>query len=214
MTRIRVLLERWQYNIATITELIAETAVACSIIACGDAAEEEPPPLLMTDEYMYERFGIIPDYAPYIDEQTAEYSRKINELRKENERLIAENEKLRHSVGNSDESSSKGEAKSLGEFEATFYTAFCPTGCIGVTATGIDVSNTIYHEGKRIIAVDPSVIPLGTHVKVILENGDSFEATAQDTGGDIKGGRIDILVESREEAYRLGRQSAKVEAIE
>src|SRR5699024_7291610 len=98
-------------------------------------------------------------------------------------------------------------------FEATFYTAFCPTGCTGITATGVDVSNTIYHKGKRIIAVDPSVIPLGSHVKVTLEDGTSFEATALDVGGVIKGNRIDILVASRDEAYRLGRQTVKVEII-
>jgi len=102
------------------------------------------------------------------------------------------------------------QTRNLGEFEATFYTAFCPTGCTGITATGIDVRNTIYHEGKRVIAVDPNVIPLGSNVKVTLANGDSFEATAQDVGGAIKGNRIDILVASRDEAYRLGRQSVKV----
>jgi len=105
------------------------------------------------------------------------------------------------------------QTRNLGEFEATFYTAFCPTGCTGITATGIDVRDTIYHEGKRIIAVDPNVVPLGSTVKVTLANGDSFEATAQDVGGAIKGNRIDILVASRNEAYRLGRQSAKVEVI-
>lgn len=99
----------------------------------------------------------------------------------------------------------------LGEFEATFYTAFCPSGCTGITATGINVQNTIYHAGKRIIAVDPNVIPLGSHVRVTLEDGTSFEATALDVGGDIRGDRIDILVKTREEAYRLGRQKVRVE---
>lgn len=101
----------------------------------------------------------------------------------------------------------------LGEFEATFYTAFCPTGCTGITATGIDVRNTIYYEGKRIIAVDPNVIPLGSTVKVALANGDSFEAVAGDTGGAIKGRRIDVLVASRDEAYRLGRMAVEIELL-
>src|SRR5690554_4109901 len=106
------------------------------------------------------------------------------------------------------------QTRNLGEFEATFYTAFCPTGCTGITATGIDVRNTIYHEGKRVIAVDPNVIPIGSPVRVTLANGDSFEAVAGDTGGAIKGRRIDVLVATRDEAYRLGRMSAKVEIIE
>ena len=188
----------------------------------------------MTDEYIFERLGVVmppPDYAPYIDEQTAEYERKLNELREEVndyqdeiKTLEKANKELRDSVNNSDKPADEGTTESissggedkgteLGEFDATFYTAFCPTGCTGITATGVDVSNTIYHEGKRIIAVDPNVIPLGTHVKVTLENGDSFEATAQDTGGDVKGGRIDILVESRDEARRLGRQTAEITKV-
>lgn len=98
--------------------------------------------------------------------------------------------------------------------EATAYTAFCDTGCIGITATGVDVSNTIYHEGKRIIAVNPSQIPLGSTVNVTLSDGSSFEATAQDTGGDIVNGRIDLLVESTEEAMQFGRQEVSIEVVE
>src|SRR5690625_2973503 len=96
--------------------------------------------------------------------------------------------------------------------EATFYTAGCE-GCSGITATGIDVRQSLYHEGKRVIAVDPSVIPLGSTVRVTLGNGDSFEEIAGDTGGAIKGSRIDVLVASKVEARRLGRQSATVEII-
>ena len=99
--------------------------------------------------------------------------------------------------------------------EATFYTAFCPTGCIGVTATGYDVSQTIYSpEGYRVIAVDPSQIPLNSIVEVSLADGQTFKAKAMDTGGDVKGARIDVLVADRDEAYRLGRQQASVKIIE
>lgn len=177
------------------------------MLACGGADEEKPPPTLRSLDDIYAEIGLTStEAAPYKDEQTAEYMRIINELRKENERLIAENNELRLSDGDT-------KTKHLGEFEATFYTAFCPTGCTGITAMGIDVRNTIYYEGKRIIAVDPKVIPLGSVVKVTLANGDSFEAVAGDTGGAIKGRSIDVLVASRDEAYKLGRMSAKVEII-
>lgn len=96
--------------------------------------------------------------------------------------------------------------------EATAYTAHCDTGCTGVTATGIDVTGDIYHEGKRVIAVDPTQIPLGSTVRV-KAGGETFEAVAEDTGGNVGHGRIDILVESTEEALRFGRQSATVEII-
>jgi len=170
--------------------------------------------------------GKTPKHAPYKDEQTAELERKliakdneITTLEKEVKRLENENKTLLNRADNSGLDSGEG-ANAMesvnetagGTFEATYYSAFCPTGCTGVTATGIDVSNSIYHEGKRIIAVDPSVIPLGAIVKVTTPN-ESFEAVAADTGGDIKGKRIDILVESTEKAYSLGRHDVKVEVL-
>src|SRR5690606_582994 len=72
------------------------------------------------------------------------------------------------------------------EVVATFYTARCE-GCTGITKTGVDVRNTIYTpDGYLVIATDPAVIPLGSIVKVTLENGKSFEAKAVDIGGAIK----------------------------
>lgn len=99
-------------------------------------------------------------------------------------------------------------------FTATAYVAFCDSGCTGVTATGIDVSNTIYtSDGLRIIAVDPSLIPLGSIVQVTLADGSKFNARAEDTGGAIKGRIIDVLVADRDDAYRLGRQNVRVHVI-
>lgn len=92
--------------------------------------------------------------------------------------------------------------------EATFYTAFCAEGCGGVTASGLDVSNTIYHGVRRIIAVDPNYIKLGSTGTLTLSTGQTYRVTAQDTGGAIKGARIDLLVASESEANRLGRQPA------
>ena len=96
--------------------------------------------------------------------------------------------------------------------EATFYTAECD-GCSGITKLGYDVRRTIYVNGYRVIAVDPTVIPLGSIVRVDLADGQSFEAIAGDVGGAIKGARIDVLVASKTEAYRLGRQQVSVEII-
>jgi 3D (Asp-Asp-Asp) domain-containing protein len=99
-------------------------------------------------------------------------------------------------------------------FEATAYVALCDTGCIGITKTGIDVRNTTTHEGKRIIAVDPSVIPLGSSVEIRLADGTTFEATAQDTGGVIRGNRLDLLVSTEDLAWQFGRQTVEVRIIE
>ncbi|MFL6977051.1 3D domain-containing protein [Bacillus inaquosorum] len=98
-------------------------------------------------------------------------------------------------------------------FEASAYTADCPEGCSGVTSTGIDVTGTIYHAGKRIIAVDPSVIALGSTVEIKQADGTTFEAVAQDTGGAIKGAKIDVLVARETDAVQFGRQSVQVRVI-
>jgi 3D (Asp-Asp-Asp) domain-containing protein len=95
-------------------------------------------------------------------------------------------------------------------FEATAYTAFCNSGCSGVTKTGLDVSNTTQHGGRTIIAVDPAVIPLGSKVSIRLADGRVIEGTAQDTGGDIRGKRIDVLVGSEGQAREFGRQSVQI----
>lgn len=110
------------------------------------------------------------------------------------------------SRGNKSEATSK-------VFEATFYTAYCNTGCTGVTATGFDVRETIYVDGLRVIAVDKSVIPLYSLVRVTLADGTSFNAIAGDTGGAIKGYKIDVLVSSKDEARKLGRQKVAVKVL-
>ncbi|MCC8352526.1 3D domain-containing protein [Bacillus sp. AF23] len=98
-------------------------------------------------------------------------------------------------------------------FEASAYTADCPEGCSGVTATGIDVTGTIYHAGKRIIAVDPSVIALGSTVEIKQADGTTFKAVASDVGGAIKGAKIDVLVARETDAVQFGRQSVQVRII-
>lgn len=86
--------------------------------------------------------------------------------------------------------------------EATAYTPYC-AGCSGITATGIDVRS---NPNQKVIAVDPSVIPLGS--KVYVEG--YGEAIAGDTGGAIKGNKIDLLMPTQEQAIQFGRQSVQI----
>ncbi|MDO4173228.1 MAG: 3D domain-containing protein [Eubacteriales bacterium] len=63
------------------------------------------------------------------------------------------------------------------------------------------------------IAVDPSVIPLGTKLYITSADGTSWiygEAVAADTGGAIKGNRIDLYFNTESECNSFGRRSAKV----
>lgn len=63
------------------------------------------------------------------------------------------------------------------------------------------------------IAVDPSVIPLGSKLYVVSDGGQSWSygpGLAEDTGGLIKGNRIDLFFMTGEEATEFGVRSAKV----
>nr|WP_319922060.1 ubiquitin-like domain-containing protein [Neobacillus dielmonensis] len=89
---------------------------------------------------------------------------------------------------------------------ATAYTANC-NGCSGRTATGLDLRA---NPNMKVIAVDPKVIPLGSKVYV---EGYGY-AVAADTGGAIKGYKIDVFVPSNAEAYRWGRKKVKITILQ
>lgn len=141
---------------------------------------------------------------------------KITYLTEENKKAAKHTKTKKVQKTNKKRSGDKSASKSTNtkavkshEVVATAYTAFCSTGCTGKTKTGYDVSNTSYYNGKRIIAVDPEVIPLYSLVQVSYE-GNSFHAYAIDTGGDIKNNRIDILMDSEKEAKAFGRKTVRV----
>lgn len=91
------------------------------------------------------------------------------------------------------------------QMEATGYTAYC-NGCSGKTATGI---NLRANPNARVIAVDPSVIPLGTRVWV---EGYGY-AVAADKGGAINGNKIDVHFATKSQAYAWGRKTVLVKIL-
>ena len=92
--------------------------------------------------------------------------------------------------------------QSLGRFKITHYcSCFYCTGSWGGSHTA---SGTVPTAG-RTIAVDPSVIPLGSQVII---NGHVY--TAEDTGGAIKGNKIDIFVSDHATALAYGVYYAEV----
>ena len=65
---------------------------------------------------------------------------------------------------------------------------------------------------KGLIAADPSVLPLGSRVR--LEAGPySGEYLVADTGGAVRGRHIDIWTPSTREAMRFGRRSIKLTVL-
>lgn len=93
-------------------------------------------------------------------------------------------------------------------FKVTHY-----CGCSKCCGTYSDGSESIAYgaSGKRLeelvsVAVDPSVIPLGT----VLHDADGRLYRAEDTGGAIKGNRIDLFVGDHQEALNMGVKEIKL----
>ncbi|WP_046174462.1 3D domain-containing protein [Domibacillus indicus] len=102
------------------------------------------------------------------------------------------------------QSSTKSVQKEL-TVKSTAYTAYC-SGCSGITATGINLKK---NPNAKVIAVDPKVIPLGT--KVYVEG--YGEAVAGDTGGAIKGNKIDVHMSTSQKARNWGVRTVKVQIL-
>jgi uncharacterized protein YabE (DUF348 family) len=102
---------------------------------------------------------------------------------------------------------SRGAVETETEFyvTATAYTAYC-NGCSGSTATGLNLRS---NPNMKVIAVDPKIIPLGTKVYV---EGYGY-AVAADTGGAIKGYKIDLFMPSNADCYRWGRKKVKMKIL-
>ncbi len=75
----------------------------------------------------------------------------------------------------------------------------------GITASGMRAQ-------RGVVAVDPRVIPLGT--KLYIESADGSYvygyAVAGDTGGAIKGNKIDLFMDSYSECMSFGRRTVNV----
>ena len=88
------------------------------------------------------------------------------------------------------------------DFEDFHATAYCLQGR---TASG-------EHVQQGMIAADPRVLPLGTvvHIRAGKYTG---TYTVKDTGGRIRGRRVDVYVPSYREAKAFGRRPVKIKVI-
>ncbi|MBT2656076.1 LysM peptidoglycan-binding domain-containing protein [Bacillus sp. ISL-18] len=78
--------------------------------------------------------------------------------------------------------------------------------CTGITATGINLKK---NPNQKVISVDPKVIKLGSKVYV---PGYGY-AIAADTGGAIKGNKIDVFIPSQKAAIQWGRKTVKIQIL-
>lgn len=82
---------------------------------------------------------------------------------------------------------------------ASAYAPYGDRGVDGVTATGLRAR-------RGVVAVDPRVIPLGT---LLYVEGYGI-GIAADTGGAIRGLRVDLCFDTVREALRWGRRRVRV----
>ncbi len=90
------------------------------------------------------------------------------------------------------------------QFKTTAYN-HTDAGCDMITATGTTVR-------KGTVAVDPTVIPYGTRMFIVSNDGKYIYglATAEDCGGGVKGNHIDLYFPDVDECWAYGVRSATV----
>ena len=102
----------------------------------------------------------------------------------------------------------KSEVKeNLGKFRLTFYTPY-EDGWGYQTATGVR------SEHLNTCAVDPSVIPYGSTVRITGNNGRVLTLKAVDCGGGIKGQMIDIFFDgTQREGYAFMAEFGEIHNV-
>ncbi len=90
------------------------------------------------------------------------------------------------------------------QFVATAYTHF-DAGCDEYTANGTQVK-------WGVVAVDPKVIPYGTRMFIITNDGKYVYglSTAEDCGGAIQNKRLDLYMPTLEQAFQFGIRDCTV----
>jgi 3D (Asp-Asp-Asp) domain-containing protein len=96
------------------------------------------------------------------------------------------------------------------DFEAAAYVADC-SGCSGYTSWHGLRANA---KGPiKMMAVDPTILQLGTCYTVKFSDQHESIYLAADTGGNINGYRVDLLMSSYVSAIRFGLQKVSLEPI-
>lgn len=110
-----------------------------------------------------------------------------------------ENKTTTNNENTTEEKTANSTSKSIGGFNATAY-------CLrGRTANGGSVR-------RGIVAADPRVLPLGTRIYL---NAGAYSGSyiVADTGGGVKGRKLDIWVPNCSEAMRFGRRTVSVNIL-
>lgn len=78
--------------------------------------------------------------------------------------------------------------------------------------TGITASGEWTH--RHVVAADPTVLPIGTRIKIRRAGRYSGEYVVADTGAKIQGRKLDIYMPSAAECKKFGVKRVKVKVIQ
>lgn len=97
----------------------------------------------------------------------------------------------------------------VAQFELSAYSPFDDVN--GLNSSGDpNVTSIGMKPGPNVFAVDPKVIPYKSNIIIIYDDGTMQRGVAGDTGGAIKGNRIDVFKKTYKEAIEFGRKKAIV----
>lgn len=143
-----------------------------------------------------------------LSEEVGTLKEKNNNLQSENEKLsirekaVTPNVSSKKSNKSGQSSNNNSDGWTSMTVNASAYTLVengDKLGGTGITSTGA------IPKANRTIAVDPRVIPYGSQIKY---NGVVY--TAEDTGGMIKGNKVDIFMNTLEETVNFGRRDIEI----
>lgn len=112
-------------------------------------------------------------------------------------------------IGNQSITTAGGTTYTYSDTLTVTCTAYSCEGYTGITATG-----TVARVGA--VAVDPRYIPLGTKMYIVSNDGQYVYGycVAEDTGGSIKGMKIDLYFDTVAECWDFGVRTCTVYVIE
>lgn len=164
-----------------------------------------------------QKFLSVESESQKLSKRQEELMSQINKLQSENKSLKQENENLKKIKADARSTASVASAKVTKS--ATADTGYKNWRKLNVNASGYSLiadsqgsdgnpqtaTGTMPHWGT--IAVDPRVIPLGSTVYIPKFN---MYFKAEDTGGAIKGNKIDIYFNHGDQARQFGRQDLEI----
>jgi peptidoglycan hydrolase CwlO-like protein len=146
-----------------------------------------------------ETLTVLQEKFSQINDESADIQSQLNAVQ---EKIRIEQETANRIAAQNGTSKSAGQAPSGTELYVS-ASAYSPEESGAYTKLGYNIQANPY---MKLIAVDPSVIPLGKRVWVEGYG----EAIAGDVGSAIKGHKIDVLMPTKEAALSWGRRVVKI----